>query len=60
MYTTSVICLLSGILGSMVCGEDVGGMWRDVVCGDKCYVGEVAWVRSARSTVCWVSLRSMI
>ena len=43
MYTTSVICLLSGIFGSMVCGEYVGGMWRDVVCGDKCYVGEVAW-----------------
>ena len=43
MYTTSVICLLSGILGSMVCGEDVGGMWREVVCGNKCYVGETAW-----------------
>ena len=51
MYTTSVICLLSGILGSMVCGEDVGGMWRELVCGDKCYVGE------GRSSVCWVSLR---
>ena len=22
---------------------EVGGMWRELVCGDKCYVGEVAW-----------------
>ena len=29
--------------GSMVCGVEVGGMWRELVCGDKCYVGEVAW-----------------
>ena len=27
----------------MVCGVEVGGMWREVVCGDKCYVGETAW-----------------
>ena len=27
----------------MVCGVEVGGMWREVVCGDNCYVGEVAW-----------------
>ena len=36
------MCCVSGV-GSMVCGEDVGGMWREVVCGDKCYVGETAW-----------------
>ena len=27
----------------MVCGVEVGGMWRELVCGDKCYVGEVTW-----------------
>ena len=51
MYTTSVV---SGMWRSMVCGVEVGGMWRELACGDKCYVGEV------RSTVCWVSLRSVI
>ena len=45
---------VSGMWGSMVCGVEVGGMWRELVCGDKCYVGE------GRSTVCWVSLRSVI
>ena len=54
MYTTSVVCLVSGMWGSMVCGVEVGGMWRELVCGDKCYVGE------GRSTVCWVSLRSVV
>ena len=48
MYTTSVVCLVSGMWGSMVCGVEVGGMWRELVCGDKCSVGE------GRSTVCWV------
>ena len=56
MYTTSVVCLVSGMWGSMVCVMEVGGMWgsmvcvvevggmwRELVCGDKCYVGEVAW-----------------
>ena len=43
MYTTSVVCLVSGMWGSMVCCVEVGGMWRELVCGDKCYVGEVAW-----------------
>ena len=43
MYTTSVVCLVSGMWGSMVCVVEVGGMWREVVCGDKCYVGETAW-----------------
>ena len=43
MYTTSVVCLVSGMWGSMVCGVEVGGMWRELVCGDKWYVGEVAW-----------------
>ena len=49
MYTTSVVCLVSDMWGSMVCGvggrwyvEGIG-MWRELVCGDKCYVGEVAW-----------------
>ena len=51
MYTTSVV---SGMWRSMVCGLEVGGMWREWVCGDKCYVGE------GRSTVCCVSLRSVI
>ena len=54
MYTTSVVCLVSDMWGSMVCGVEVGCMWRELVCGDKCYVGE------GRSTVCWVSLRSVI
>ena len=53
MYTTSVLCLVSGMWGSMVCGVEVG-MWRELVCGDKCSVGE------GRSTVCWISLRSVI
>ena len=39
MYTTYVVCLVSGMWGSMVCGVEVGGMWREVVCGDKWYVG---------------------
>jgi len=56
MYTTSVVCLVSGMLGSMVCGVEVGGMWREVVCGDKCYVGK--W--HGRSTICWASLRSVV
>ena len=43
MYTTSVLCLVSCMWGSTVCGVELGGMWREVVCGDKCYVGEVAW-----------------
>ena len=38
-----VVCLVSGMWGSMVCGVEVGGIWRELVCGDKCYVGEVAW-----------------
>ena len=38
----------------MVCGVEVGGMWRELVCGDKCYV------REGMSTVGWVSLRSVI
>ena len=42
MYTTSVVCLVSGMWGSMVCGVEVG-MWRELVCGDRCYVGEVSW-----------------
>ena len=41
MYTTSVVCLVSGLWGQ--CGVEVGGMWREVVCGENCYVGEVAW-----------------
>ena len=40
MYTTSVVCLVSGMWGSMVCGVEVGGMWRELVCGDKCSVEE--------------------
>ena len=48
MYTTYVVYLVSGIWESMVCGVEV------LVCRDKCYVGE------GRSTVCWVSLRSVI
>ena len=36
MYTTYVVYLVSGIWESMVCGVEV------LVCGDKCYVGEVA------------------
>ena len=32
MYTTSKVCLVSGICGSMVCSVKVGGMWREVVC----------------------------
>ena len=48
MYTTSVVCLVSGMWGSMVCGVEVGGMWRELVCGDKCYVGEVTWEANAR------------
>ena len=43
MYTTSVVCLVSGMWGLMVCVVEVSGMWRELVCGDKCYVGEVAW-----------------
>ena len=39
MYTTSVVCLVSGMWGSMVCGVEVGVMCREVVCEDKCYVG---------------------
>ena len=54
LYTTSVVCLVSGMWGSMVCGVEGGGMWRELVRGDKCSVGE------GRSTVCWVSLRSLI
>ena len=54
MYTTSVLCLVSCMWGSMVCGVEVGGMWRELVCGDKCSVEE------ERSTLCWVSLRSVI
>ena len=27
MYTTSVVCLVSGMWGSMVCVLEVGGMW---------------------------------
>ena len=54
MYTMSVVCLVSGMWGSMVCGVEVGGMWREMVCGDKYSVGE------GRSTVCWISLRSVI
>ena len=54
MYTTSVVCLVSGMWGSMVCGMEVGGMWRELVFGDKCSVGE------GRSTVCWVSLRPVM
>ena len=33
MYTTSVVCLVSGMWRSMVCGL------RSVVCGGKWYVG---------------------
>ena len=33
MYTTSVVCLVSGMWGSMVCGVEVGGMWREMVWG---------------------------
>ena len=40
--------------GSMVSGMEVGGMWRELVFGDKCSVGE------GRSTVCWVSLRPVM
>ena len=29
--------------GGAVGGVEVGGVWRELVCGDKCYVGEVAW-----------------
>ena len=56
MYTTSMVCSVSGMWGSMVCGVGVGGMWRELLCGDKCYMEEVAW----EVTVCWVSLRSVI
>ena len=48
MYTTYVVCSLvvCGVNG-IWCGgwwyvEGIG-MWRELVCGDKCYVGEVAW-----------------
>ena len=54
MYTTSGVCLGSGMWGSMVCDMEVGGMWRELVFGDKCSVGE------GRSTVCGVSWRSVI
>ena len=27
----------------MGCGVEVGGVRRELVCGDKCYVGKVAW-----------------
>ena len=39
MYTTSVVCLVSGMWGSMVCGVEVGMYVEGIVCGDKCYVG---------------------
>ena len=39
MYTTYVVCSVSGMWGSMVCGVEVGGMWRELVFGDKCSVG---------------------
>ena len=48
MYITSVVCLFSGMWGSMVCGVEVGGMWREVVSGDKCYMGKVAWEVNGR------------
>ena len=35
MYTTSVVCLVSGMWGSMVCGVEVGGIWRELVCGGR-------------------------
>ena len=38
MYTTSVVCLVSGMWGSMVCGVEVGGMWGK---GGQRYVGLV-------------------
>ena len=34
MYT-SVVCLISGMWGSMVCGVEVGGVWRELVCGGR-------------------------
>ena len=54
VYYVYVVCLVSGMWGSMVCGMEVGGMWRELVFGDKCSVGE------GRSTVCWVSLRPVM
>ena len=36
MYTTSVVCLVRSCMwGSMVCGVEVGGMWRELVCGGR-------------------------
>ena len=48
-----------------MCGQwyvGVNGMWRSVVCGGQWYVGISAmWGKwHGRSTVCWVSLRSVI
>ena len=46
----------------VVCGGQwyvkVGGMPRSVVCGDKCCAMWGKW--HGRSTVCWVSLRSVV
>ena len=35
MYTTSVVCLVSGMWGSMVYGVEVDGMWRGLVFGGR-------------------------
>ena len=56
MYTTPVVCLVSGIWGSLVYGVEVGGMWRKWYVGIIAMRGKWHW----RSTVCWVSLRSVL
>ena len=39
------MAVASGMSGHCFEGPvEVGGMWRKSVCGDKCYVGEVAWM----------------
>ena len=43
MYVRSICILPLWYVWLVVCGMEIGGMWRELVCGDKCYVGEVAW-----------------